>query len=194
MKPSSTAFLAACSLLFALQASASSEPAASPVFSIAAVKPGDVLRQRDPRTDALRIGWMQSTEFSRFEGDEQIEEGIVYYTVMLEKAQDGTFRMEISYDFAAQDGTSKGIRSTSIVTGETFRAMTPEELEERAGVHAAEFAAVIHENFLKEKTGTEGRAALEEFLRPIVTDLLKSLPKDGLMIVRRWDDLAGRRN
>jgi hypothetical protein len=190
-----TAFVCALLLAAASPALAATEVA----FSVAGMDPVEIMRIQDPDTSKIRIGYIQSTEFShsvkgRAKKAEEIEDGIFYYSVIVEKLPEGDFQLEISYDFASADGTSKGIRNRSVVNEEVLKSITDEQLDERAGVHAEAFAQVVYEHFLKAKlTGDEGEItkALTDFFRGLARDLLKSMPKDGIMIIRRWDDLAG---
>lgn len=174
--------------------------AAEIVFSISGMDPVQVMRFQDPEDQKIRIGYIQSTEFShslveKGKLTDEIEDGIFYYSLLMEKLADGSFQMDISYDFASPDGTSKGIRNRSIVNEAVLKGITHGQIEERAGEHATAFAEVVYENFLEEKLSGSGEnilESLEVFFESISLDLLKSMPKDGVMIIRRWDDLVGR--
>ena len=184
-------------LLAALLCAADQARAAKEIdFSISGVDPVNVMRFRDPSGGRVRVGYIQSTEFSHTvrEGPQTIEgaeDGILYYGVMLEKLEDGTFQLEITYDFASADGRSEGTRNRSVVTPELLKSLTPEALNQRARIHADAFANAVFDYFLKYKLEEETRPSLVVFLTEITADLLKTMPRDALMIIRRWDDLTG---
>ena len=169
-------------------------------FSITGMDPVEVMRFQDPEDQKIRVGYIQSTEFSHSIQQEEkqpveIEDGIFYYSVLMEKLPDGTFQMDIAYDFASSDGTSRGIRNRSIVTEEILKSITAQDIQTRAGEHATAFANVVYENFLKGKLTQDSEEIvriLSEFFTGISKDLLKSMPKDGVKIIRRGDDLVGR--
>ena len=168
-------------------------------FSITGMDPVNVMRFQDPDKPGLRIGYIQSTEFSHAVRStsgqaENVDDGILYYTLSFEKLGEQKFRMEISYDFAAPDGRSEGVRNKSLVNIDIIKAITPAEIEEKAQKHAQALADIMFDYFLKYKLSDDVKGSLAVYLKEIITDLLKSMPRDGIMIMRRWDDLAGPKN
>lgn len=188
----------ALALTFFLGATVPALAATEISFSISGMDPVEVMRyNEDGKT---RLGYVQSTNFSHSVAEkrgkaEKVEDGILYYSVMLEKLPDGTYQMDISYDFSSADGTSKGIRNRSIVNEDILKGIGDAEIAAQAGKHADALAGVVWQNFLKSKiTAAEEEVvkSLREFLTGISEDLLKSMPKDALNIIRRWEDLAGK--
>jgi hypothetical protein len=163
-------------------------------FSITSIEPVSVMRYTDPDTGDVKIGYTQSTElFHREITDKgkgnRKEDGLLYYSLKFKKIENG-FRMDISYDFASLNGESSGILNSSIVSPTVLKNITSGKIKEKAAKHADALAPVIYNDHLKGKLPEETVETLRIFLKDILTDLLKSLPADGLMIMRRWDDLA----
>src|SRR6185295_7789308 len=93
-------FLAAVFCMAVSQAHAASEI----TFSISGMDTAQVMRFKDD-PGKVRIGYIQSTQFShsvhgKSKKPETSEDGIFYYSLIVEKLPDGTFQMDISYDFA----------------------------------------------------------------------------------------------
>lgn len=174
-------------------AAGSAFAAAGIAFSISGVDPVNVMRFPSAEGKGIRIGYIQSTSFSHTDPadpKDEIEAGILYYSVIFERIDDRSYQMEVSYDFASPDGFSRGIRNRSIVTQEILSGVSAKEIREKARQHAHAMTKVMYDNFFKEKMNEEDRKGLERFLEDLNRDLLKSLPKDGVMIIRRWDDLT----
>ncbi len=162
-------------------------------FSISRIDPANVMRFPSAEGKGLRIGYIQSTTFrltNPADAKEEIEAGILYYSVTFERIDDKSYQMEVSYDFASADGLSRGIRNRSIVTQDILNSISAKEIRAKAHQHAHAMTKVIYDNFLKSTLSEEDRRSLERFLEDLNRDLLKSLPKDGVMIIRRWDDLT----
>lgn len=194
----STLIRIAAALIFLAGAGAVSA-APSVEFMISGMDPANVMRFVDPDDASnLRIGYVQSTQFSHGPRGRRktgaTEDGILYYAVRLKKIAGEEFELTLSYDFAVSDGRSRGIRTRSIVTEQILKAITADELKERARAHADDFSKVVFENFLKTRIGAGELPNLRDFLAGLSADLLKTMPKDAIMIIRRWDDLSGRRS
>jgi hypothetical protein len=164
-------------------------------FSISGMDPVHVMRFKEPNQPDIRIGYVQSTDLTHTTRQgphivDTVEDGIIYYSVILQRVEGDHYRMDIAYDFASADGRSEGIRNRSVINADVLKGITTDEIQSRARAHAEAFSEVVFEYFLKYKIDAEVQTSLTVFLTEIFQDLLRSLPRDGLSIIRRWDDLT----